>query len=42
MVEMFDIDAWFARLDELGGSDFLADGSPEDLPAEPDESVSFD
>ena len=25
-----DIEAWFARLDELGGRDFLPDGIPDD------------
>jgi antitoxin VapB len=33
-----DIDAWFARLDELGGRDFLPDG----IPAEPNPRVFFD
>ena len=32
----FDAEAWFARLDELGGRDFLRDGIPDDPPAEPD------
>ena len=32
----FDAEAWFARLDELGGRDFLPDGIPDDPPAEPD------
>ncbi len=27
-----DIDAWFARLDELGARDFLPDGIPDDTP----------
>jgi antitoxin VapB len=26
----FDAEAWFARLDELGGRDFLPDGIPDD------------
>jgi antitoxin VapB len=38
----FDPEAWFARLDELGGRDFLPDGLPEDPPAEPDPRVFFD
>ncbi len=28
----FDAEAWFARLDELGGRDFLPDGIPDDPP----------
>jgi antitoxin VapB len=31
----FDVEAWFARLDELGGRDFLPDGIPDELPANP-------
>ena len=31
-----DIEAWFARLDELGARDFLPDGIPDEPPAEPD------
>ena len=38
----FDVQAWFARLDELGGRDFLPDGIPDDPPAEPDPRVFFD
>jgi antitoxin VapB len=30
-----DLEAWFARLDELGAGDFLPDGIPDDPPAEP-------
>jgi len=41
MAEMFDVDAWFARLDELGGRDFLPEGLPEDPPSEPDDSQEF-
>jgi antitoxin VapB len=37
-----DIEAWFARLDELGARDFLSDGIPDDPPAEPDPRVFFD
>ena len=37
-----DIEAWFARLDELGARDFLPDGIPDDPPAEPDPRVFFD
>jgi antitoxin VapB len=40
--EKFDVDAWFARLDELGARDFLPDGAPEDPPSEPDDSITFD
>jgi len=28
----FDVEAWFARLDELGGGDFLPEGIPDDRP----------
>jgi antitoxin VapB len=38
----FDAEAWFARLDELGGRDFLPDGIPDDPPVEPDPRVFFD
>jgi antitoxin VapB len=38
----FDAEAWFARLDELGGRDFLPDGLPEDPPLKPDPRVFFD
>jgi antitoxin VapB len=38
----FDVDAWFARLDELGGRDFLPEGIPDEAPAEPDPRVFFD
>jgi len=38
----FDVDAWFARLDELGGRDFLPDGIPAEAPAEPDPRVFLD
>jgi antitoxin VapB len=38
----FDVDAWFARLDELGGQDFLPEGIPDEAPAEPDPRVFFD
>lgn len=37
-----DVDAWFARLDELGGRDFLPDGIPDESPAEPDPRVFVD
>jgi antitoxin VapB len=36
-----DVEAWFARLDELGGRDFLPDGIPDDPPVEPDPRKSF-
>jgi antitoxin VapB len=32
----FDVDAWFAQLDEFGGRDFLSEGIPDEAPAEPD------
>ena len=38
----FDFEAWFARLDELGGRDFLPEGIPDDPPAEPDPRVFVD
>jgi len=38
----FDAEAWFARLDELGGRDFLPEGIPDDPPLEPDPRVFFD
>jgi antitoxin VapB len=38
----FDLEAWFARLDELGARDFLPDGIPDDPPVEPDPRVFFD
>src|SRR6266700_1546156 len=37
-----DVDAWFARLDELGGRDFLRDGIPDEPPAEPGPRIFFD
>jgi antitoxin VapB len=37
-----DVEAWFARLDGLGGRDFLPDGLPEDAPLEPDPRVFLD
>lgn len=40
--EPFDIEAWFARLDELGARDFLPEGVPDEEPAEPDPRVFFD
>jgi antitoxin VapB len=38
----FDAEAWFARLDELGGRDFLPEDIPDEAPAEPDPRVFFD
>ncbi|HEV7599424.1 MAG TPA: AbrB/MazE/SpoVT family DNA-binding domain-containing protein [Bradyrhizobium sp.] len=38
----FDAEAWFARLDEFGGRDFLADGIPDEPPVEPDPRSFFD
>lgn len=37
----FDTTAWFAHLDALGASDFLADGLPDELPIEPDPRAFF-
>lgn len=37
-----DVDAWFARLDELGARDFLPEGIPDEAPAEPDPRAFFD
>jgi antitoxin VapB len=38
----FDAEAWFARLDELGGSAFLPEGIPDHPPVQPDPRVFFD
>jgi antitoxin VapB len=38
----FDVDGWFARLDELGARDFLPEGIPDEAPAKPDPRVFFD
>jgi antitoxin VapB len=38
----FDVEAWFARLDALGGADFLPEGAPDDPPSEPDARRFFD
>ena len=35
----FDVDAWYARVDALGGADFLPDGAPDDPPSQPDPRV---
>ena len=40
--QTFDLDAWFAPLDELGARDFLPEGIPDDPPAEPDPRKFFD
>lgn len=37
-----DFDRFWAKLDALGGKDFLPDGIPDDPPAEPDPRVFFD
>lgn len=37
----FDFEAWFTRLDELGGRDFLTQGIPDEPPAEPDPRTFF-
>ena len=38
----FDVDAWFGRLDALGGADFFPAGPPEDRPSKPDPRKFFD
>jgi antitoxin VapB len=38
----FDAEAWFARLDELGGRDLLPNGIHDELLAEPDARVFCD
>ena len=38
----FDAEAWFARLDELGGRDFLPEGILDEAPAELDPRVFFE
>jgi antitoxin VapB len=38
----FDAEVWFARLDELGGRDFLPNGISDEQPAEPDPRIFFD
>jgi len=37
-----DIDEFWAKLDALGGRDFLPDGIPDDPPVELDPRVFFD
>ncbi len=37
-----EIAAVWAKIDALGGRDFLPDGIPDDPPAEPDPRVFFD
>ena len=38
----FDVQAWRARLDALGASDFLTKGLPDDPPLLPGDPISFD
>jgi antitoxin VapB len=38
----FDVEAWYARLDALGGADFFPDGPPDDPPSQPDPRVFLD
>ena len=38
----FDAEAWFARLDEFGGREFLPHGVPDDPPAQPDLRIFLD
>jgi antitoxin VapB len=40
--EPFDVDALWAKLDEMGARDFLPDGIPDDPPLPPDDEISFD
>jgi antitoxin VapB len=35
----FDVDAWFAKLDQLGGRDFLPEGRSEQPPMPPDRKI---
>jgi antitoxin VapB len=35
-----DVDAWLARLDELGARDFLPEGVPDEIPAQVDQRGS--
>ncbi|HSV00003.1 MAG TPA: AbrB/MazE/SpoVT family DNA-binding domain-containing protein [Roseiarcus sp.] len=38
----FDVDAWYARLDALGGPEFFPEGPPPDPPSPPDPRKFFD
>jgi antitoxin VapB len=38
----FDPKAFWAKLDALGGREFLPEGLPEDASLPPDDSISFD
>lgn len=38
----FDFDAWRARLDALGGKDFLPEGRPPQPPMPDDDDISWD
>lgn len=37
----FDAKSWRAKLDALGARDFLAEGPPEDRPADPEDAVDL-
>ncbi len=37
-----EIQAWFAKLDSLGGKDFLPEGRPEQPPIPDDDEIDFD
>ncbi len=38
----FDVDAWYARLDALGGAEVFPEGTPPDPPSPPDPRKFFD
>jgi antitoxin VapB len=38
----FDVDAWYARLDALGGAELFPEGPPPEPPSSPDPREFFD
>lgn len=40
--DKLDVKAWFARMDELGGTDFLPEGRPEQPPMPADQPMFDD
>jgi len=40
--QKFDVDAWYERLDALGGAELFLDGPPSDPPAPADPRKFFD
>jgi antitoxin VapB len=40
--EPFDLEAWWAKIDENGGADFLPEGRPEQPPMPRDDRKYFD